>query len=181
MGLDSVELIIAIEEEFGLEIPNEEAEKLTTVGQTYEYLCSAIGAKPPLECLRNRMFYKIRRGLIEMYGVPRKPITLDARLQDVVPKDQLQAGWPYLELFTELKFPRSREEWPFFTTINPGESTIREIIATVLALNQDKLIVEPDSRDEVWLRLCNVIVQQTNVDLDEIRPGASFTRDLGID
>ena len=37
-SLDTVELIMAFEEEFGAEIPDEEAEKLTTVGKVAEYL-----------------------------------------------------------------------------------------------------------------------------------------------
>jgi acyl carrier protein len=39
-SLDTVELIMAFEEEFGAEIPDEEAEKLTTVGKVTEYLKS---------------------------------------------------------------------------------------------------------------------------------------------
>lgn len=37
-SLDTVELIMAFEEEFGAEIPDEDAEKLTTVGAVVEYL-----------------------------------------------------------------------------------------------------------------------------------------------
>ncbi len=37
-SLDSVELIMAFEEEFGAEIPDEDAEKLTSVGKVIEYL-----------------------------------------------------------------------------------------------------------------------------------------------
>ena len=37
-SLDTVELVMAFEEEFGAEIPDEEAEKLTTVGSVVEYL-----------------------------------------------------------------------------------------------------------------------------------------------
>ncbi len=37
-SLDIVELIMAMEEEFGLEISDEEAEKLTTVGAAAEYI-----------------------------------------------------------------------------------------------------------------------------------------------
>ena len=37
-SLDQVELIMALEDEFELKIPEEEAEKLTTVGSAVEYV-----------------------------------------------------------------------------------------------------------------------------------------------
>jgi acyl carrier protein len=37
-SLDVVELIMALEEEFSLEIPDEEAEKVSTVGQIVDYI-----------------------------------------------------------------------------------------------------------------------------------------------
>ena len=37
-SLDTVELVMALEEEFGAEIPDEEAEKLTTVGEAIKYI-----------------------------------------------------------------------------------------------------------------------------------------------
>ena len=37
-SLDTVELVMAFEEEFGAEIPDEDAEKLTTVGAVLSYL-----------------------------------------------------------------------------------------------------------------------------------------------
>ena len=39
-SLDTVELIMAFEEEFGAEIPDEDAEKLTSVGAVVDYLRS---------------------------------------------------------------------------------------------------------------------------------------------
>ena len=37
-SLDVVELVMALEEEFDLEIPDEDAEKLSTVGSAVEYI-----------------------------------------------------------------------------------------------------------------------------------------------
>lgn len=37
-SLDTVELVMALEEEFGTEIPDEEAEKITTVQQAVDYI-----------------------------------------------------------------------------------------------------------------------------------------------
>ena len=39
-SLDQVELVMALEEEFGVEIPDEEAEKITTVGEAVKYIAA---------------------------------------------------------------------------------------------------------------------------------------------
>jgi len=37
-SLDTVELVMALEEEFSLEIPDEDAEKITSVGDAVDYI-----------------------------------------------------------------------------------------------------------------------------------------------
>jgi acyl carrier protein len=37
-SLDTVELVMALEEEFGIEIPDEDAEKMITVGDAVKYI-----------------------------------------------------------------------------------------------------------------------------------------------
>ncbi len=42
-SLDIVELVMGIEEEFDIEIPDEEAEKLTSVGVAVDYILNKLG------------------------------------------------------------------------------------------------------------------------------------------
>lgn len=42
-SLDTVELVMALEEEFECEIPDEEAEKITTVKQAIDYVNANLG------------------------------------------------------------------------------------------------------------------------------------------
>ncbi len=44
-SLDTVELVMALEEEFGVEIPDEDAEKMTTVGDALKYIQEKAGTK----------------------------------------------------------------------------------------------------------------------------------------
>jgi acyl carrier protein len=44
-SLDTVELVMALEEEFDIEIPDEVAEKIDTVGKAVEHISSEIEAK----------------------------------------------------------------------------------------------------------------------------------------
>ncbi len=44
-SLDTVELVMAIEEEFSIEIPDEDAEKIATLGQAIDFIEQAVTGK----------------------------------------------------------------------------------------------------------------------------------------
>ncbi|MEN3014317.1 MAG: acyl carrier protein [Endomicrobiia bacterium] len=44
-SLDNVELVMTLEEQFGIEIPDEDAEKIQTVGQAIEYIKNKLEQK----------------------------------------------------------------------------------------------------------------------------------------
>ena len=44
-SLDTVEIVMALEEEFGIEIPDEDAEKMSTVGEAIQYIENKVKEK----------------------------------------------------------------------------------------------------------------------------------------
>nr|YP_010988282.1 acyl carrier protein [Rhodochorton tenue]WOK79478.1 acyl carrier protein [Rhodochorton tenue] len=44
-SLDTVELVMAIEEEFSIEIPDEDAEQIATLGQAIDFIEKAVTSK----------------------------------------------------------------------------------------------------------------------------------------
>jgi len=69
MGLDTVELIYAIEEHFGIDIPNEVAAKLTTVGDMHEYVYSELRRKGDHALEHAQVFEALRQVVAEQAGV----------------------------------------------------------------------------------------------------------------
>jgi len=44
-SLDTVEIVMALEEEFGIDIPDEDAEKISTVGEAIQYIENKVKEK----------------------------------------------------------------------------------------------------------------------------------------
>jgi Phosphopantetheine attachment site len=61
MGLDSIELISEIEQKFGINIPDREAEKITTVGKMYDAVWGHLEGKYSNKCNSQILFYKLRK------------------------------------------------------------------------------------------------------------------------
>jgi len=180
-GLDSVELVMGIEEEFGLEIPDQDAEKLWTVGQTYEYLKRQLNIKSMDECLMQKYFYKLRKALINNFGIERLEITLDTNVNQILTKEELEEGWQYLHLFSDLVTPDYKSERNMLLWIQHIERTltVRELVMAMIDVNRDKIDFSKSKDAEIWTRLIDVVVRQLNVPRGEVTYEASFSKDLG--
>ena len=61
MGLDSVELVMRVEERFGIEIHDSEAEPIRTPGMLVDLVFSKLQTGPQNYCASQRAFYVLRR------------------------------------------------------------------------------------------------------------------------
>ncbi len=117
MGLDTVELIMAIEEEFDLEISDEDAEKLVTVGAIHDYVCAKLVERGPnpdastQPCASAHVFYLLRSALMEMHQ-SRGEITPGTPLQSIFPGADPRDEWKSLQQRLGLKLPElERPTW----------------------------------------------------------------------
>ncbi|MDR3615121.1 MAG: phosphopantetheine-binding protein [Candidatus Obscuribacterales bacterium] len=182
MGLGSVELLLEIEEEFGVAIPDRDAEKMRTVGDVYEWLKRCIAGIDPSMCLTQSVFYKLRRALVENYRLERHAIIPETRLTDFLSVRDIEDGWPFLQMFIEVHPP------PFAIAnkivgfrLSKEPLTIRQLVDALIVVNGKLLNSGRDSDDEIWQRLVQVFCRQLNVEADDIKPEASMSKDLGVD
>ena len=107
MGLDGVELLMAVEEEFGLEISAADAEKLRTPQDVIAVVCAKMAAvKPGGPCQSQHAFYQLRRALCAQTGQPRKTVTPATRLVELLPADLHEPAWQ------QLRDAVQPERWP---------------------------------------------------------------------
>jgi hypothetical protein len=74
MGLEAVELVMAIEETFAIEIKDEEAGHIVSVGDLYGLVLAKLKGQSTDQCLTSAAFYRLRRALMDGLRVHRREI-----------------------------------------------------------------------------------------------------------
>ena len=96
MGFDAVELVMEIEEEFGLHIPDPDAENLTTVGGLIRFVRERRPAPRLGVCPTSSTFYHLRRYFMNRLPVGRDDVAPSTRLEDLVPVESRRRVWDEL-------------------------------------------------------------------------------------
>ncbi len=91
MGMDSVEIVLRLEEEFCISISDEEAAATRTVGDVYHLVVSRLDLTPG--CLSSMAFYQTRRALTECLGLPRRSIRPTTPLAPLLPMGTRREQW----------------------------------------------------------------------------------------
>jgi acyl carrier protein len=94
MGLDLVELVMDVEDSFGITIADSDAEKIQTVGQLYQYVRQRLGQRSITPCPTATAFHRVRLALGDAGVARREDVRLHLDL----------TGWP----------DASPQAWEFF-------------------------------------------------------------------
>ena len=93
MGLDSVELVMAVEERFGISISDEEAQQIRTVGDMHQCVLSKIAVADKSSCLTQKAFHLLRRTARQLFHVPRDEFSPDTQLNAIIPRRSRRENW----------------------------------------------------------------------------------------
>ncbi|QOV87771.1 acyl carrier protein [Humisphaera borealis] len=192
MGMDTIELVMEIEDAFGISIPDEHAEKLCTIGQTAVYVIERLRqmspvpeastpAAPPF-CATSRAFYRLRRELRSRYGVPRRLVMPSSRIGDLVRKRSDRERWN--DVATACGF-RAEREGVFRPAFPPEGMTVRRLVYSRhdqgLATGSLYLPDGQVNTRAVWKRLLDIVGEQFGVKVLELKWDTDYINDLNAD
>ncbi|WP_394369097.1 acyl carrier protein [Hymenobacter telluris] len=197
MGLDTVELVIAFEKYFQLAIPDQEAEKLGTVGEVAACVARLKGLS--VDPARTAAYYTVLAKLLGCLQAVHQDTMEDTLLVAIWPPSTasnttplatcLKLEVPALPNLTSPKLPE-RPTWLqlifglSYSAPQPRDwstCTVADMADWILAQNYASLLPTPATLYEVQRATLGITSYCSGVDVPEIQLTDSFTNDLGMD
>ena len=82
MGLDAVELVMAIEEEFGIQIPDSEAEKMQRVGDVFKFVVKRVHEQTASQIDEGIIWTRLKDIIVAQLAVRPEEVTPAAHFID---------------------------------------------------------------------------------------------------
>jgi len=113
MGLDSVELLLEVEETFDISIPDEEVCQISTVGELHKSILEKMRTKGSLTgCGTQKSFYKLRRTLTNCFADDRCKIRTHTPTEEIFPLTNRKKLWKQFRQNIDLRIPDlQRPSW----------------------------------------------------------------------
>ena len=180
MGLDTVELVMEIEDEFGLSIPDADAEMIQTVGQMHAYVCGKLRPTKEPVCPSARAFYRLRRALRRAQPVPRRCVRPSSLVSRLIPAE-CRHRWAGVA--EEVGLARAYSFGGKADVRFPAVfTTVRDLVRQMtFPPPWDRLVRRGEFEDRVWERVCAIVSEQLGVRIEELRPETHFINDLNAD
>ena len=181
MGLESIELLVSVEEVFNIEITEEEACKIHTVNDMVICISKKIDmAQGESEVKKsiNTLFKKSTSKLNI------NNLDLSKLLKDQMNLEELKKMWTFIQQETSLRLPilKQREKVPL-NSESIWNLTLNETIDWIIALNYMVLINPKQilSLYEIQSIIKGILIQHFNIPFNRITPQSRFIYDLGLD
>ena len=105
MGLDSVEILMKVEDTFGIKIPNQEAEQILTVGDFHNAVWRLISGNQSDKCKSQHLFYKLRKSFSDTFDFSPQQLNLDTSPEEIFPITNRRQEYLSFANTTNLKLP----------------------------------------------------------------------------
>jgi acyl carrier protein len=179
MGLDTVELVMEVEDEFGIELPDADAERLQTVGQLVDYLVGRLGppASPP-PCATARAFYDFRASVVTVCGVSRRGVGPSTRVVDLF-REGPAGAWA--RVAAEVGLDRAYSFDGAAAVYAPAAlATVADLVRRMPRAAVGAFPAGAPFAREVFGRVRRIVSEQMGVAEAEIHRGTNFITDLGM-
>jgi len=90
---DPVEVFLQVQRKFGVTIGWNEFEKIKKMGDLHSLVLDKVGRRPQHVCVSSATFYRLRRVLGDLFGVPREYVRTTSPLEDFVPLQDRDHHW----------------------------------------------------------------------------------------
>jgi hypothetical protein len=177
MGLDTVEMLMEIEDEFEISIPDADAEQLRTVGQTADYILHRLRAGwrgDVRVCPTARAFYCLRRELEYRFYIPRGAVRPHRRMGDLLPSGIERGTWNQVAERSNLQPERFTFRRLFKRGSLEANVTVRELI-------RDRVVSSssfPPLAWRIWPKLVAIVAEAAQVPESNISRETRYIEDL---
>jgi acyl carrier protein len=171
MGLDGVEIIMAVEDAFGVEIKDTDALSMVTPRDVIEFVVSRVPITEDEACLSQRAFHVLRASVLEMTPNDRRAIT------PITPLSHL------FLLIQPREVSRRVAKALDLPTLPPldGLSTVGDLVQWLATRSAARL-----KRGQAWTRqeiasiVRRIVVDQLALEDENYGEDKRFVKDLGV-
>jgi hypothetical protein len=177
MGLDSLELILACEESFGISISDAEAQTILTTRQLIELIFEKVRSDRPEDsgCLSMRAFFRLRKAF-EDEGVLRRDVRPDAEVAALLPSRRKR---DILCAVIERAGFHPLKRLPFGLQFTFGR--VRNIVTDAVISQHEALRLPGYGWSLAQVREVVRAIMFTQLALRRFSDDAEFVKDLGVD
>lgn len=193
MGLDSIELLQAIEHRFGIAVCTVEAEKIYIVQDMVNTVARHLNLTDTNPTLRDKVFKRVSLAIQRLSKQPFKLSLTDSISTYVTPTNHNQ--WITLSRAIGMQIPVPNNQ-PYKTAIgliqNPIQSTpfynwdsitVDQFVAAICAKNYNSIFnsTKAETTYDVYIIIYGITIEKTGIDYYAFGPEKSFTDDFGLD